>query len=539
MHGSFRILALCAGALGCTDDPTDSGSVTPGVAYRLQLLPILPTNQQQLLSDVATVTLTVQPDDGEATVLDLSAIDGGFSADQLDLIASSVLTLEAFDDNARVTGWGQPPLLDITDGDERIVQFLVAAPDTIGDLPALPEPITGGALSWDGAGRFLLFGGGTLGTEGNRSGLDTVWALDTTSDAATDRFVEVGSMPAIDSEGGVTGRYGHTATLLTGAHADQGRILVVGGGADFGGTDVVSDQVFLWDPADDRPITLDADAQTRRATFLHDAIEGPDGNVVIIGGFPQSADQRSYLFGEVGSFYRAADRETESLRLNSALSAYTLAAGARIDLEGGPRGVLVCGGADLTGDNLFQINSGCDLVGTDGEVTPLDGGGDQLLSPVFHHAMTPLPDGTVLLTGGLVTTEAGDLPTNATLDATNGAWIYDGDTWAVAPDTLRLPRAMHEAVPLPDGRVLIYGGVSDNRGLFWTGDSAVACGEIYDPGQGTFTLVDDCAAVPAAWPMAATDPLHGTLVVGGLDADDASVDDAVLYYADSPLSLGR
>ena len=70
-------------------------------------------------------------------------------------------------------------------------------------------------------------------------------------------------------------------------------------------------------------------------------------------------------------------------------------------------------------------------------------------------------------------------------------------------------------------------------------DSAVACGEIYDPGQGTFTLVDDCAAVPAAWPMAATDPLHGTLVVGGLDADDASVDDAVLYYADSPLSLGR
>ena len=539
MHGSFRTLALCAGAFGCSGSSPDSGSVEPGVEYRLQLLPILPTNQQDLLSDVAAVALTVEPDGGAPVVIDLDEIDGGFSAEQLDLISSSVLTLEAFDVNARLLAWGQTPRLDIADGDERIVQFWVARPDAVADLPDLPAPITGGALVWDGAGRFLLFGGGTLGTDGNRSGLDTVWALDTTSDAATDRFVDVGSMPAIDSEGGVTGRYGHSATLLQGDHADQGRILVVGGGADFGGTDVVSDQVFLWDPADDRPITLDAGAQTRRATFLHDAIEDPDGNVVLIGGFPQSADQRSYLFGQVGSFYRAADRVMETLRLNSALSAYTLAAGARIDVEGGARGVLVCGGADLTGDNLFQINSGCDLVGTDGEVTPLDGGGDQLLSPVFHHAMTPLSDGTVLLTGGLVTPETGDLPTNATLDASNGAWIYDGDAWAAAPDTLRLPRAMHEAIPLPDGRVLIYGGVSENRGLFWTGDSAVACGEIYDPGQGTFTLIDDCAAVPASWPMAAVDPRHGALVLGGLDADGASVDGAVIYYADSPLTPSR
>lgn len=539
MSAPLRILALCAGAFGCTDGGSDTGAAdaAAGVEYRLQLLPILPANQQTLLGEAASVTLTLESADGGVETVTLSSIEGGFSAEEMDALAASTVTLQGMDAGGQVMAWGRTPPLDVVDGDERVVQFLVARPGAVAELPALPEPLTGGALTWDGQGRFLLFGGGTLGTSGNRSGLATVWALDTTSEDASDAFVAVGQMPGIDAD--ITGRYGHTATLLTGDHPDRGRILVAGGAADFGGTDVVSDQVFLWDPTTDDAITLDISADTRRPTFLHDAVEDPDGNVVLLGGFPDSDDQRSYLFGAVGYFYDAAARETETLRLQAATAAYTLGAGARIEVEDGPRGVLVCGGADLTEDNFFQISDGCDLVETSGDVTPLEGGGDQLLVPVFHHAMTTLDDGRVLLTGGLISLESEPIPTSSTLNATNGAWIYDGDTWTATADTLRVPRALHEAVGLPDGRVLISGGVTANRGLFWTGDDAIACPEIFDPADGSFTLLDDdngqCAEGPAAWQMAATDPLHGALVVGGLDEDDASVSQVVLHYADSPL----
>ena len=202
MSAPLRILALCAGAFGCTDGGSDTGAAdaAAGVEYRLQLLPILPANQQTLLGEAASVTLTLESADGGVETVTLSSIEGGFSAEEMDALAASTVTLQGMDAGGQVMAWGRTPPLDVVDGDERVVQFLVARPGAVAELPALPEPLTGGALTWDGQGRFLLFGGGTLGTSGNRSGLATVWALDTTSEDASDAFVAVGQMPGIDAD---------------------------------------------------------------------------------------------------------------------------------------------------------------------------------------------------------------------------------------------------------------------------------------------------------------------------------------------------
>ena len=85
------------------------------------------------------------------------------------------------------------------------------------------------------------------------------------------------------------------------------------------------------------------------------------------------------------------------------------------------------------------------------------------------HTATLLPDGRVLIAGGF----------NGDYD--QGAELYDPATGNIAPaGPLTVPRSQHLAVLLANGKVLLIGGVG-------AGYTFLATAEIYDPGTGKFT----------------------------------------------------
>ena len=95
-------------------------------------------------------------------------------------------------------------------------------------------------------------------------------------------------------------------------------------------------------------------------------------------------------------------------------------------------------------------------------------------TPRAVHTSTRLADGRVLVAGGC--TDSG-----CNLGSAGGATaeIFDPATGRFIPTgRLHLSRDDHQAVLLPDGRVLIAGG--------WTSGGVTSTTELYDPHKGTF-----------------------------------------------------
>lgn len=106
-----------------------------------------------------------------------------------------------------------------------------------------------------------------------------------------------------------------------------------------------------------------------------------------------------------------------------------------------------------------------------------------------EHTATLLLDGKVLVAGGVAD--------NREEEALASAELYDPDTgkWT-ATGRMKSPRAQHTATLLADGRVLVAGGTCDGR--YTTGcpsdedpTGAMAAAEIYDPGTGKWTATGD------------------------------------------------
>ena len=135
---------------------------------------------------------------------------------------------------------------------------------------------------------------------------------------------------------------------------------------------------------------------------------------------------------------------------------------------------------------------------------------------------TVLPDGKVLVTGGF---RDMSLATNGT--AANGqsvndsAELYDpvAGTWAPT-GTMNVRRALHSAILLPSGKVLVTGGRTCSAGPPTACNSTFVTNtaELYDPGTGTWTrtsnnignLADNPnPGVPATNATAATAPQQG------------------------------
>jgi hypothetical protein len=266
-------------------------------------------------------------------------------------------------------------------------------------------------------------------------------------------------------------RAAHTATLLT-----SGKVLVAGG-HDGGGALA---QVDIFDPATG---LFTAGPALQKNRYEHSATRLNDGRVLAVGGFDvgNSALTHAEIYDPLaGSWKPAAFLSTGRARHAATLlpSGQVLVSGGRgaggtslssaeiydpsLDkwlpggtLPGGGReshqGLLVGGKTVLLIAGLDQISSGNgQLLGSTERYDTAAGTwsfGGSLAQARFRHDAVVLPNGKVLTAGG----DTGAL--------TPSAELYDPatDKWSSA-SAMTVPRSFHTLTVLQDGRVLASGG---------------------------------------------------------------------------------
>src|SRR5450759_4633159 len=137
-----------------------------------------------------------------------------------------------------------------------------------------------------------------------------------------------------------------------------------------------------------------------------------------------------------------------------------------------------------------------------------------MVTPRSDFTATLLPDGKVLVAGGLhsgVQAAAAELAAAELYDPGSGSWT--------ATASLVTPRTGHAATLLPDGKVLVAGG--------YGGNGALASAERYDPGSGSWTAAGSMVT-PRQSHTATLLPDGKVLVAGGFGAE-APVVTAELY----------
>lgn len=504
-------LALAA----CSDDPAPTV-----VEYTLRLVPVVPFNEAPF-AGLDSVRLVIQPAAGAPVTVELGAPASGTTpvAQGLPPLEEAVVHVEGLLDG-EVVSWGRSEALTVADGRAEST-VLVASTDAPAWLAPLDEPRALGVLAALGDGRFLVGGGMSEGPGATLSqGYDTLGLLDLAPATAELAFVPAGTLPtyvdAWDFDP-LRARVGATLTPILGG-SDAGRYLLVGGSTARGvdAPDDITADVTTFDPEAGAFTALDAAAALAVPRANHLAIANAQGAVVVAGGWSVPADAED-PFGWTGSIeaWDPATRAFQDPQTDPGLAAIDLVAA---DL--GVDGVAFCGGAelDLTEGGRWRSSAHCTRVGLDLVATP----GSDLPAALAGSAMTTLPDGRVLLTGGaLQSSRVGlfDLPGPA---AVSSAWVSDDLVTWQALANMSLPRAGHRMAVLPDGRVVIVGGAPTYSPVLVPGE-AYSCIELFDPATNRFTPVGECDLDDAAaglagraWqPEVVADPEFGVLVVGG------------------------
>lgn len=147
-----------------------------------------------------------------------------------------------------------------------------------------------------------------------------------------------------------------------------------------------------------------------------------------------------------------------------------------------------------------------------------------MVSPRAGHTATRLPDGRVLIAGGMQR-DNNYLSSAELYDPVTGSFSLTG--------SMSIARMDHTATLLPNGKVLIVGG-SDQP------DNPLASAELFDPGTGKFTLSAPLNSARSA--HRATILNDGrVLITGGAGSNMAPLDSAELYEPDKDVfvKVGR
>jgi hypothetical protein len=193
----------------------------------------------------------------------------------------------------------------------------------------------------------------------------------------------------------------------------------------------------------------------RTARWGHTATRLQDGRVLIVGGQDRNND--------VLKSAEIYDPATGAFTPTGAMSITRVDAGAVLLTDGR---VLITGGIQY--DPLESLSS-AEIYDPVAGVFEFAG---YMNAPHFAHTATALPDGRVLIAGGhYLTEQGGGVSPSELYDPTAGAFSLTGD--------LVVPRSLHSATLLNDGRVLIAGG-QDGTGTF------LASAELYSPISETF-----------------------------------------------------
>jgi hypothetical protein len=259
-------------------------------------------------------------------------------------------------------------------------------------------------------------------------------------DPASGIFTSTGSM--------ANHRQGHTATLL-----NDGRVLIAGGRGD-GQQSLASAE--LYNPATGR---FSSAGQMNYARESHAATLLPNGQVLITGG-GMAGQPQGYITLQNSELY---DPPTGTF-INIAPMLWQRAGHSSTLLRNGL--VLIAGGRRVLGLNSAELY--------DPETRSFRPTGAMML-PHYLHTATLLRDGRVLIAGGWDVT--GPSPVGRA-----DAELYDPSSGTFSETgRMNTPRLDQSASLLPDGRVLIAGGVDGN------GNVTAGC-ELYSPSTGFFVL---------------------------------------------------
>jgi hypothetical protein len=132
-------------------------------------------------------------------------------------------------------------------------------------------------------------------------------------------------------------------------------------------------------------------------------------------------------------------------------------------------------------------------------------------TPRYAHTATLLPNGKVLIAGGISTANVGTFTENVLLTAE----LYDPATGAfTSTGSLGTARGGHTATLLANGKVLVAGGLIS---LNFAGVSFASTAELYDPATGAFTPTGNLTAAGDEH-TATLLPDGRVLIAGGMSA---------------------
>ncbi|HAH07174.1 MAG TPA: hypothetical protein DCM05_11750 [Elusimicrobia bacterium] len=241
-----------------------------------------------------------------------------------------------------------------------------------------------------------------------------------------------------------TGRSHHTTTILP-----DGRLLIAGGTDG----DHVLNTCELADISDPSSTDVSETGAMRTPRNLHTATLLTDGSVLVAGGFTTTGSTAPTSAAEI--YYPLTGAWVPTSPMSSSRSYHTA-----VMLPDG--NVLAAGGYDAQGNMLATAEI---YIATAAVWRPINS-----MSGIARgqHTMTLLQNGTVLVTGGVNTAV---LSRAETYNPLTGVWTNRA--------AMSAGRYAHTATLLLDGRVLVTGGDD--------GNGEISDSEIYDPIMNTWT----------------------------------------------------
>ncbi|EPX59692.1 High-affinity leucine-specific transport system, periplasmic binding protein LivK [Cystobacter fuscus DSM 2262] len=275
-------------------------------------------------------------------------------------------------------------------------------------------------------------------------------------------------------------RYRHTATLLL-----NGKVLVESEGTDS------APMAEIYDPASGTWSATGSMATPRND--LHTATLLPDGKVLVAGGRIGS--------GRIAEVY---DPALGTWSLTGPMISHRRYHSATL-LPNGK--VLVVGGAGGREDSDWAWG-----ISTAEVYDPASGtwsATSSMISPRYSHTATLLPNGKVLIIGGITPAPERSVAT---------AEVYDpaSDTWT-ATSSMISPRSFFSATLLPNGKVLVVGA----------GSGWITTAEVYDPILGTWSATSPMSTTRFA--HTATLLPNGKVLVAGGDGVGGELAKAEIY----------
>jgi N-acetylneuraminic acid mutarotase len=298
----------------------------------------------------------------------------------------------------------------------------------------------------------------------------------------------------------VTGSMAIGRQIFPTTRLPDGRVLVTGGLVSGSSTATAAAEVYdpvagTWGPTG----SLSTARSRHIATLL------ADGRVLVAGG--RGSDDASLATAELYDPSAGTWSSTGSmLSARDNFSATRLRDGR----------VLVAGGVDTSPPGPFVLKTA--------EIYDPQTGSWSITGSMsitrFNHQATLLADGRVLVSGGFIN-GANYVPTRSAevYDPTTGDWKLTG--------TMTMPRAVHTAVGLANGEVLVAGGLT----LPAIGpQTATPTAELFDPQSGTWQPTASMTTPRRGHGAVALG--NDVLVVGGLDAT-STLASAEIYHPQS------